>query len=175
MDYKKKKTIAEPHEDVVIDYEKIVNEIERPPLSIDKMALKYNQLKKFLLDDKVNDVLKIMNENSFTQVPIIDDKGILQGVFSENTLASYLANNDLIIDKENSILKDFEEYLDIEKHIGEYYIFVPRDKNVYDIIDLFYKKIFLNNKYLSGIFITENGKKNRTTPWFNYALGCISL
>lgn len=161
MNYKQEKVIAEPHEGAVIEYENIVREVMNPPLALNTIAVKYDQIEKFTLDDKVQHVLKIMREKSFTQVPITNEDGVLQGVFSENTLASYLSDYDLIIDKENSTLREFSDFMQLDKHSGEYYRFESKGKNIYDIKDVFSKHSFKNNKILAAIFITNTGKKQR--------------
>lgn len=150
--------IAEPHDEVVSDFEKLYNIISNPPLALTNMSIEFDQVYKVGLDDDLNDTIKTMKDRIFTQVPVIDEKSNLIGVFSENTLISYLADEE-IFSIEDLKISNFEKYIPIENHAGELYKFISRDKNIFDVREVFQNDIE-GDKRLSVIFITHNGKSN---------------
>jgi predicted transcriptional regulator len=110
------------------------------------------------LDDKALDVMEIMNNKTYTYVPIIED-GRLFGVFSENTVFSYIVNTgDVILAKEVKI-REFSKFIPVDKHESESFTFVSKDALVIDIEDMFSKEL-KHDKRLAVVFITHNGDLN---------------
>ena len=102
--------------------------------------------------------IKKMTEKLYTYVPILED-GKLVGVFSENTLLDIVNLESGIIIDEETKFDSIKSALMIENHSMEDFVFVARNKNVYDI-ELLFKDYFSRNKILGCIYVTENGKRD---------------
>ena len=109
-----------------------------------------------------------MNEKTYSHVPVIENKKLI-GVFSENTIFSYLVENHIIATDEDIPIREFEELIPVDRHASEYFEFVPRDTLVIDIEEMFQNGL-KENKRISVIFVTETGKRSESllgliTPW----------
>lgn len=159
--------IAEPHEIVVLKYQEIFDKVLNPPLALEKLAIKRESIYTTTLHTNTLDVMKTMNSKTYTHVPVIVDEKLV-GVFSENTLFSYIADKEVVFIDELTI-NDFIDYLPIHDHVSEIFVFVPRTITVYEIEDIF-RREFKDNKKISAIFITEKGREDEKllgiiTPW----------
>lgn len=155
---KEGKTIAEPHKSIVEEYEKILNTIKNPPKALDKLGVRLEKLYSVDYDDSLLGILDEMDKNNFSHVPILEDK-VLKGVFSENTLFSYIVKNREIIIDEELKLSEVEEYTYFSGHSSERFEFMKASSNVFDVIDKF-KYDNDKDKKLAAVFITHNGRKN---------------
>lgn len=156
-----------PSDEMISLMKKCVNIINNPPHALD-YAVKYNSMMTASLYDKVVDVIKIMNENIYTHIPVME-KNKLIGVFSDNTIYSCLCRENSITINSETLIKDFEQYLPLDKHISEYFEFVPEKAMLYEIEELFHYNI-RNHKLLTVVYITKNGRQDEPilgmiTPW----------
>jgi predicted transcriptional regulator len=149
--------IAEPHPIIVEEYKKILNHLKNPPNAL-FIAVPGDRIFTADLNDKAIDIINIMNEKCFTHVPVFD-KGNFVGVFSENTMFTYLAKNKSIILDSNTTLNKFRDILGIDKHDTEQFQFISKNKSVYEVEELF-RKFLSNRERLATVFITENGAQN---------------
>jgi len=134
-----------------------VNVIVNPPLAID-YAIPIKKMFTVKIDSCIMETVKIMNKFTYTHVPVYDEEKLI-GVFSENTVYSYMCcKNDIHI-SENTTLREFIDYLPIDKHINEYFSFIPKKMLLHEAEELF-KHNFENNKLLAAVYITENGRSN---------------
>ena len=153
--------IAEPNLDTLNRFQSIYNEITNPPKAFDK-AIK--NIYKTTLLAKVSDVMTEMNDKRYTYVPVID-KNQLIGIFSENTLFSYLIHKNPLNDQ--ILMRDLGEYIPLEKHRNEYFKFVDRDCLFWEAEEMF-KETVNNGKRLAVVYITEHGRKEE------YILGMLT-
>lgn len=108
----------------------------------------------------VRPILKKMVENTYTHIPILDD-GRVVGVFSENTLLSLIAKEE-IIGIDDTITFDnceIEALLPISEHETESFRFVPRGMLLSDARRLFEDAI-KNGSRIGLIFVTQNGSEH---------------
>jgi CBS domain-containing protein len=97
-----------------------------------------------------------MNDKVYTHVPVIENNKMV-GVFSENTILSYLVHHkDAIIMKDTKI-EEFKDFILIDKHTSEHFIFVPKDALLIEVEAIFHKGL-VNRKRIAVVYITENGK-----------------
>jgi predicted transcriptional regulator len=150
--------IAEPHDNIVIRYESIKQKVLDPPKALDSIAVKADCIYTTSLEAKAINVMKIMNNNTYTHVPVVED-GMFFGVFSENTIFSYMTKKEEIILERDVKIREFIEQIPIDKHESEFFEFVPRDTLVVDIEEMFQKEL-MDRKRLAVVFITQNGKPN---------------
>lgn len=155
-DSKNAEPIAEPHIYIVKKYENILNQLKNPSKVIETVAIKSEYIYTTSMEDIAIDVMKEMNKKTYTHVPVVEN-GSLIGVFSENTIFSYMAAiGDVLIERDTKI-EEFAEFIPIDKHVSEYFKFAPKDALVIDIEEIF-KEELQNKKRLSVVFITETGK-----------------
>ncbi len=160
--------IAEPHDYIVKKYENIKNELFNPPIALNTIAVPSRDIFTTTMDARALRVMKNMDENAFTFVPVVQGRKML-GIFSESTVFSYLVKNQIFAIDENVLIKEFSRFIPIDAHENEYFEFVPKNTLVIDIETLFQRGL-KNNKRISVIFITERGKQEEEilgliTPW----------
>jgi len=142
--------------------------IERPVRAIDVCVLK-NQVLFAQKNTPVISLMKSMLERNISHVPVLDELGILYGVYSGATLFLYLTDKVKTTIDHKTLIEDFNDYLPINQHIGERYWFINRTLPIEEIIALF-GKTSDDGKKLKMLFVTENGKPSDKilgliTPW----------
>lgn len=160
------KVAIEINENIIEKLKEIISLLENPPL----VASRYiTEMFVVDLEEKLEKLIKIMNEKKISHVPVLDKDKKLIGVFSENTIFSKLSEDEIIeIGKEYKV-KDYEKYIKLENHSSEYFDFIKRNEELASAQNLFNKSI-KKDKKLVMLFVTENGKKTEKilgiiTPW----------
>ncbi len=147
--------IAEPHYIIVEDYQKILDSIKNPPKAL-SIAIQADNIFKANINDNALNIMRIMNTKCFTHVPVFENEEFI-GVFSENTVFSYLSKNEGVILDSNSYISEFKDHIPIDKHDSEYFQFISKNKCIYEVDQLF--RVYLSKaKRLAVVLITENGK-----------------
>lgn len=153
----KYKYIVYPSPEINNKLENIINEIKKTPTIYNSTTcIKEKDIYCKKLDDCIYDTIKTMSERMYTHIPILENKKLI-GVFSENTLFDVVKNDSRIIIDQKTKFSSIKDYLKIENHSMEEFIFVSKIKNIYDIEEMF-KNYFSRNKIIGCIFITDNGK-----------------
>ena len=142
--------IAEPHDEVVEEYEKIARLICTPPLAMNTVCVK--DVKCVSSETKLKDVLIGHYKSGFSNFPVYNEKGMLVGVANSNRLARYIGQK--LYNKE-----DCKDYYNTP--IGEIVKYDAQD-SFYAIIDSKVTldkvlNLFAENRKLALIIITENG------------------
>lgn len=148
-------SIAEPHDKTVSRYEYIRDNVKNPPIALN-IAIKADYIYTTSMESVALDVMKEMNKNTYTHVPVIENERIT-GVFSENSVFSYMVKNEDVLIEKDVKIKEFADFIPLEKHESEFFRFVSKNKLVIDIEEMFQKEL-VNKKRLSVVFITETGK-----------------
>ena len=107
------------------------------------------------LDDCIIPVLREMAKRSFTVVPVLKN-GAVFGAFSENTLLTYLIENEMTGFKEGNTLRVVEHLLPIENHGSESFKFVKEALPALSIAKMF-SETNNNQNRLGMIFVTKYG------------------
>lgn len=141
---------------IVQMYEDIKNKIISPQKAL-AIAIKRDQIYTTTLKDNVIEVMKIMNEKTYTHVPVVDNERMV-GVFSENTIFSYLVHNKDSIITNDLPIEEFKDFIPVEKHPSETFEFVGRAALLSDVEEIF-KKSLKVRKRVGVVFITETGKQ----------------
>lgn len=152
------KTIAEPHDNIVKKYREIKNYVMNPPNALDTIAINTNNIYTTQMDAMALNVMREMNKNTYTHVPVVEN-GHLVGVFSENTIFSYIVKNEDVIIESEMLIKEFADFIPLNNHESEYFVFVPKNTLVTEIEEMFQNGL-KDKKRISVIFITQNGKEN---------------
>ena len=149
--------IAEPHDNIVKFYVELLNEVTKPPVALKTIAVCAKDIYTISMDDIALNVIKDMNKYTYTHVPVIEE-GNLIGVFSENTIFSYIASNEDVLVEKDAPVREFSNFIPLDKHEREYFEFISKDALIIDIEEKFQKGL-KDKKRLATIFITETGSK----------------
>jgi predicted transcriptional regulator len=146
-----------PTEEYVSKFEKLVDAIIHPLTCYDVCTRKIHSCRK---DDLLFDVLSKMDSYMLSHIPVLDEDGVVQGIFSRNTLFDYVCTRKNFQFDENTRLTQFEEFLPLDKHLNEAYLFVSRNCKVNEI----YSRLFKNREHeknVSLLLVTHDGRKSQ--------------
>jgi len=148
----KKYVLAEPHDKVVEEINKIIEKLLNP---IKAIPMFQNEVLTFQIEDSVEEIIKIMYENSFSQIPIYNKENKFEFLLTTNTITRWIGSKakDEIFDfNENKILelKEFEEN-------SKNYLFINRNFKLYDVIEKFES---IKQEKIEALLITHSGKKD---------------
>lgn len=147
--------LAMPHIELVNRYGEIRMALLHPASAL-SIAVPASQIYTATLETPLRQVLKDMNDNIFTHVPIIKNNQMI-GIFSENALLSYLADNSDVIILGDMTMEAFKQYLPLKAHKGEHFEFLPRRASLADVYTVFNRAIKVRRR-IGMLFITEHGK-----------------
>lgn len=131
-------------------------EVERLNKKLISEAIRKIDIVTTTLDDKLLPLLTLMKEKNFSYIPVLNDKDIVVGVLTENTILSYITKNEGILIDNNTMVREVEEFISIDENRNEKFLFVSRDTKMIDINKLF-NDAFKDRKRLAVIYITQNG------------------
>jgi len=142
--------IAEPHKDVVEEFEKIAALISAPPKVLDTVCTK--DVLTVQYDTSLKEVVKLIYQSTFSNLPVYKKGGLIgvaNGQKLLNVLGQKIADNVNIEDflcntKIEELVQDF---IDIK-----YYEVVPIDITIEEALNMFYK-----NRKLLIIILTKTG------------------
>ena len=100
---------------VILFLEKEIDYLLNPKRLID-IAVKIENVYSVSLNDNLQDVIFYLSKHKISHAPLLDENGILLGVFSESTLFSYLLKHNEVSITNDTKIKDFYEYLLIDSH-----------------------------------------------------------
>lgn len=146
--------IIQPSESMVRFLEEVTDYLRRPPLALECATL-YADILKTTLSQKAQTVMKKMERQGFSHVPVIEG-GECVGVFSVSTIFTYALANGMEDIRDNMLIGDFAEYLPADKHSTERFRFVGKEATIYDVRGEFERKN-RSGKRLAAVFITDNG------------------
>lgn len=159
----------EPSREMIELLKKCIITINNPPTVID-CAIKSEDLYTACLDDRIIEVLDMMNRFIYTYVPIIEDKRLI-GVISHNSFFTHICKKKTITIEEDTLIRELFEYMQLDEHLNEYFSFVSRNTVLNEIEKAFkYNYKTRKRKLIGAMFITENGKREEEilgmiTPW----------
>src|SRR5574344_116830 len=113
------------------------------------------------LYDQVGDIIKIMVERGYMQVPVVDNQKRLLGVFSPNVIFKNLYEAKQLGLNKSSQMMMLKDYIALDKHISEKYEFVARG-TPFETISSTYDKYYQIGKKLVVIFVTEHGLQDES-------------
>jgi CBS domain-containing protein len=148
--------MATPNPQVMDKYQQIRNALLKPHKAL-AIAVPASKIYTASLDSNLAEVLGLMDKNIYTHVPIME-KGKMVGVFSENTLLSYLAESGDAIITRDMTLADFSEYLPLNHHRSESFYFLNSQSTLGEVFDIFNKAIQKHER-VGLVFITQHGEK----------------
>ena len=148
---------VEPSNELISLLEKTIMKVQDPPKAM-SIAIPKAQIYSRKLSDCVLPAMREMNSKVYTHIPILEDD-VVCGVFSENTLLSYLSNEEIVCIDSDTHFSDLSDYLPLEKHAAESFRFVSKTAFLTDISTLFEDALSQNDR-IGMIFVTNSGKPN---------------
>lgn len=142
-----------PTEEFIQKGEKLLSKLKHPTTVYDISTKVIESCKKH---DKVSSVMKKMNLLGLSHFPILDEKGVVMGVFSRSTIFDGILQG--IYYNENSVIGDYEKVTGIGSHLNESFLFVSK-KTTADKVFSFLKNRSPHKKNITCLFVTQTGKK----------------
>ena len=147
--------IAEPHEDIVREYESLVHRVLNPLKAMDR-AVKGDDIYKTSCDSAAADVIREMHSKVYTHVPVTDENNRLLGVFSENAIVSYLAHHKTVTIDSGTRIGEFRDFIRLGSHRSEVFDFMGPDALLIDVARKFQENL-KNKKRIGALFVTSGG------------------
>lgn len=147
--------IAEPHDSIVEEIEKVEHELINPPTVLTQFQKKVETFKH---NNSIADVLKIIRDRDYTQFPVYREEEFI-GLLTENGITKWLARNieeDIISLEETNLI----DILEFEEEVDNY-IFIGKEMNVYEAEEIF-KDFPHTRERLDALLITHSGKKTQS-------------
>ena len=144
-----------PSEEMISFLKNTIHKVKNPPKAKD-IAIPIASILYKTMDDFVKPTMVEMQKKVYTHVPILQD-GIVVGVFSENTVFSYLIDEEIVGIEDQMRFRELEDYLPVDKHSSESFRFARQDMLV-ENINLLFEKALAKQDRIGLVFITKNGK-----------------
>lgn len=148
---------VQPSRGLIELLDKTIYKVMNPPL-VGQKAIPKSKVLCAEMEDRVLPIMKTMNEKVFTHVPILQDGQVIE-VFSENTIFSYLSDNEIVGIEETTTFSDLSDYLPCESHRAESFRFVSRKTLLREVANLF-EKALKNDDRIGLVLVTETGKSD---------------
>ena len=128
--------------------------VMNPPLAKD-IAVPISSVFWKTMDDPVRPAMEEMQRRVFSHIPILE-KGVVVGVFSENTALACLLDGNAAIG-EDSRFSDLKAYLPMDRHRAEVFRFVRQNTSAVQVGDLF-EKALARQERIGLVFTTRSGR-----------------
>ncbi len=156
-----------PSDEMVAFIDSLIDKIKDRPKCMEA-CVKFKDIYWCSYSSGVKLAIKAMRERRYTHVPILEN-GRVVGVFDENSLFNYVADNGLVDVDDKLKFKDIKQYLSLEDRELESFIFIKSSLYVEEIEDIFQKN-FNQKKRIGVAFVTNNGRPDEPlqgliTPW----------
>lgn len=148
--------IAEPHDSVVEDIERIEKLLTTPPKALDSVA--HRDVLTIEADKSMYDVITLMANSKYSNIPVYD-KDVLIGVANGQKILDSLGKYLLSGGKAEEFLNHvkIEDMLTVLQN-SNYYVIENANVTVEEALNEFH-----NNPKLLAILITKNGEVNQKT------------
>lgn len=149
------KFIAEPLDEIVKDFGNLLNKLQSPKKIIPLFQFEVVGRNK---NDKLDGILKVMKEMSFSQFPVYDDNNRVIEIINTNTISRWIGrnivNNEIIV--ENPKIQELLDDIEFKNN----YRFIARNTDIYTAHSMFINQIEQKNRNLDAIFITNSGRQD---------------
>ena len=159
--------VIEPSDWVVRILREIVEEVRQP-----LKALAFATPANIIIRAKPNfgalRLMRTMEEKGYSHIPVYDGAQF-RGVFSVSTVFSYLAAYPGRTIDDQTAVSTFRQFLPIDKHMSERFIFMNPDA-IYSDIKRAFETSVKKHKRVAVIFLTDTGEpggqlQGLVTPW----------
>jgi len=148
--------------------EKLIDNIKNRPKCYD-IQIKFDNVCWRSLNDTVKDAMTEMRNKLFTHIPILNEDGCVVGVFDENSVFTYIANEEIVAIDKTLKFSDIQQYLSLEDREMESFVFVKATSYV-DELEEKIESAFNMGKRIGLAFVTASGSykdklQGIITPW----------
>lgn len=148
---------VQPSDRLIELLDQTTQKVQNPPRAGQK-AIPRERILRANMKDYVLPIMRKMNENVFTHIPIVENDRVV-GVFSENTIFSYLADEEIVEIEETTTFSDLSDYLPLNAHKAESFRFVSKKTLMAEVVQLFSEAVEKGDR-IGLVLVTENGKPN---------------
>ena len=155
-EYDNDRPIADPREDVIEEFQYIVDKVTQPP----GISAYLCEVQTATPKDDIGGVVEMMEEGDFSQVPIVDDDGVI-AVLTSNTIARWVGS-ELHNDGQGLLVTDtLVEHVLPHSEREDNHEFMSQSDNVYEAYSLFQADANLRQPP-DAVLITHNGKPSES-------------
>jgi CBS domain-containing protein len=146
------RTIAEPLDSIISDFEDIWELIQHPT----RVDIFERKIYYCFMDDKLDKALQLLKKYKITQIPILEN-GEIMDVLNGNQISLWLANQENPVPDETTISSVF-----LQAEYRKNFKLIPRNLSVYDAAEMYRNSYRTEpkNRYYDALIITQNGKSN---------------
>lgn len=148
---------VEPSKELITLLDETIHKIQNP-VRARQIAIPRGSVLCKSLDDFVLPTMREMDEKVYTHVPILQND-VVCGVFSENTVLSYLVDEEIVCIDKTMRFSDLTNYLPLDKHRAESFRFASINAPIGEISELF-ERALKDTDRIGMVFLTSNGKPN---------------
>lgn len=126
-------------------------------LTVQSLWIPIDDVTKGFLKDTISSIANKMLDKRHSHVPILDENGVVVGVFSESTmLEAWTAGVGCT---QTATVRDLKDSILIEKHKVDVFKFVSRKATVANLRKI-HKEAVAKNQRIGLVFVTENGRED---------------
>ncbi len=142
-----------PTEEFIAKGEKLLSKLQHPVTVYDIATKEIESCSK---KDKVSSVMKKMNLLGLSHFPILNEKGIVEGVFSRSTIFDGILQG--ILYRDDFLIADYDIVSSLSSHLNESFLFVSK-RTTADKVFSYLQNRSPHKKNIACILVTESGKK----------------
>lgn len=157
-----------PNEAVISFIDSLICKIEGRKRCAD-IAIREKDIYWRSLDDGVKEAMQEMRKRTYTHVPILDAERRVIGVFDENSIFDYLADEGIVDIDDHLCFGTIQKYLSVSGREMEEFIFM-RSTEYVDELENRVERAFRKGKRVGMAFLTADGRQTSplfgiVTPW----------
>ena len=146
--------VVEPSQETIDRLERIIDHVKKPMLAVD-FGTPANEILFANMNDRIYDVMRSMQKNGYSHVPIRDRDGLF-GVFSVKSIFDFLSANGVESLDRDSRIADLGRRIRLDDPSSERYVFMPADSTLAAVRAAF-ERHAEKNRRLNIVFITRHG------------------
>ena len=150
-----KSYLVEPSDAMIETMLGTIEKVTHPDL-VSSVFVKKGDVRAAKMDDLVRPVMREMVEKTYTHVPILED-GRVVGVFSENTLLSFLMGDTLVEIADDATFAEFSSLLPLDAHESEVFEFIGINELAYTAAGRF-RDALKRKERIGMLFVTASGE-----------------
>lgn len=113
-------------------------------------------------NENISIVIEKMKKENFSNIPVIDNKKNVIGIFNSYTLFTFFLHNlhEIIIEPQNMTIKDFKQYYSLDINEDIKFEFISKSTSIEEMLDLIDRYKHKNQK-IEAFLVTENGESSQ--------------
>lgn len=149
--------LVQPSQEMVEFLRKTLERIEHPVRCRD-VAVPFEKMYWKSMDDGVFPAVRTLKNAAYTHIPILKDRRV-EGIFTVNGLFNYLVDRGESGLTEATRFRDMREFLRLDAHPSEVYLFARADAPV-DELEEEFQAAQEKGRRVGMVFLTHSGKPN---------------